>query len=148
MKNSICGANCDQCPSKEVCKGCAETKGCPFGKQCFMANYILTHGMDGYCDFKKSLIDEINALEIPGMGRVSELYPLVGNYVNLEYPLPNGEAVRFLENDQMYFGAQVENLSDENKTTCFGVIGRENFILVSQYGENCSDPQLVAFKRR
>lgn len=45
MKSSLCGANCAACPSKDICPGCAETNGCPFGKQCYVAEYILTGGM-------------------------------------------------------------------------------------------------------
>lgn len=148
MCKSICGINCDKCPSKEHCKGCAQTNGCPFGKQCFMAKYILVGGTEKYEEFKKCLIDEINALNIDGMEKVKELYPLVGNFVNLEYPLPNGETVKFLKNDEMYFGAQTANIFDEEGKTCFGVIARENFILVCEYGENGSDPEIVVFKRR
>ncbi len=38
--------------------------------------------------FKRQLIDEINALHIDGMPRVETLNALVGRFVNLEYPLP------------------------------------------------------------
>lgn len=145
---SICGANCSECPSKESCKGCEQTKGCPYGKQCFIAKYILTGDMEKYEEFKNELIDEINALGIEGMEKVTCLYPLVGNFVNLEYPLPSGEKIKFLKNDEMYLGAQVANLFDENKKTCFGVIARENFILICTYGENGADPELILYKQR
>ncbi len=148
MKNSICGANCAECPSKEACPGCAETNGCPFGKQCFIAEYILTGGTENYQAFKKGLIDEINALKIDGMEPVTELYPLVGHFVNLEYPLPDGKTVTFLKNDEMYLGTQVKNLFDDSEKTCYGVIARENFILVCEYGENAINPELVIYKRR
>lgn len=148
MKSSVCGANCAECPSKENCRGCTETNGCPFGKQCFVAKYILTGGTEAWQTFKKSLIDEINALKIPGMASVTELYPLVGRYVNLEYPLPNGSTVRLLRDDEMYLGAQMENTLSDGKKTCFGVIARERFLLVCEYGENCADPELVLYRRR
>ena len=70
MKESICGANCAECPSKEVCPGCAETKGCPFGKQCYVAKYILTGGMENWLAFKKGLMAEINGLNIDGMEKL------------------------------------------------------------------------------
>ena len=148
MKKSLCGANCAQCPSKEVCPGCAETKGCPFGKQCFLAKYILDDGMESFQDFKRSLIGEVNALHIEGMETVTELYPLVGNFVNLEYPLPNGTQVKFLHNDEMYLGTQVKDLRDDSGKTCFGVIAREHFLLVCRYSENCTDPKIVIYKSR
>lgn len=148
MKNSICGANCAECPSKESCRGCAETNGCPFGKQCYIAKYILTGGMENYQAFKNSLINEINALGIDGMEKVTELYPLVGSYVNLEYPLLNGEKVKFLKDDEVYLGAQVKNLFDDGGKTCFGVIARESFILICTYGENGAFPELILYKHR
>lgn len=148
MKQTICGADCTQCPSREVCPGCAETGGCPFGRPCFVAQYILTGGMEGYQAFKQTLMDGINALNIPGMEPVTELYPLVGHFVNLEYPLPNGETVKLLRDDEMYLGAQVKNRFDEDGKTCFGVVARENFLLVCEYGENCAAPELVAYQRR
>ena len=40
--------------------------------------------------FKRQLIDEINALHIEGMPKVEKLNALVGQYVNLAYPLPGG----------------------------------------------------------
>ncbi len=147
MNESICGANCAECPSKEGCPGCVKTNGCPFGKQCFVARYILTDGMDNYQAFKKSLMDEINALNIDGMENVTELYPLVGNYVNLEYPVPGG-AVKFLKDDEVYLGTQVKNLFDESGKSCFGVIARENFILICTYSVNGTEPELVLYKRR
>ncbi len=147
MKKSLCGANCADCPSSEVCPGCAETNGCPFGKQCYIAKYILLGGMENYLAFKKVLIDEINALQIDGMETVTELYPLVGNFVNLEYPVPGGTA-KFLKDDEVYLGAQVKNLFDESGKTCYGVIARENFILICTYGENAENPELVLYKRR
>lgn len=147
MKESICGANCAECPSKEVCPGCAETNGCPFGKQCFVAKYILTGGMENWQAFKKGLIDEINGLNIDGMEKVTELYPLVGSFVNLEYPIPSG-TVKFLKDDEVYLGAQVKNLFDDSGKSCFGVIARENFILICTYEENGANPEIVTYKRR
>lgn len=148
MKESICGADCARCPSEEVCPGCAETRGCPFGKQCFLAQYILTEGMECYLAFREKLMDEVNALAIDGMEPITALYPLVGSFVNLEYPLPSGERVKFLRDDEVYLGAQVQDLGDDSGKTCFGVIARENFLLVCRYGENADDPQLVAYRSR
>ncbi len=147
MKESLCGANCAVCPSKESCLGCAKTNGCPFGKQCYVAKYILIGGMENYQAFKKEIMDEINALHVDGMEPVTELYPLVGNFVNLEYPVPGGK-VKFLKDDEVYLGAQVKNLFDDSGKTCFGVIARESFLLVCEYGENNANPEIVVYKRR
>lgn len=145
---AICGVHCAECPAQTTCPGCAETNGCPFGKPCFVATYILTGGMENWNAFRKALVDEINSLHIDGMEPVAELYPLVGRFVNLEYPLPNGSTVKFLRDDEMYLGAQVKNTLDDSGKTCFGVIARESFILICTYGENGADPELVVYKRR
>lgn len=147
MSKSICGANCAECLSREECPGCAETNGCPFGKQCYIAKYISIGGMENYTAFKRGLIDEINTIAPAGMGKVSELYPLVGSFVNIEYPLPGG-GVKLLADDEMYLGAQVENTFCEDKDICFGVIARESFIIICEYGKNCENPELVLYKRR
>ena len=46
--------------------------------------------------FKEQLIKEINDLHIKGLPKVEKLNALVGSYVNLGYPLPNGKTVKFL----------------------------------------------------
>lgn len=146
MQKSICGANCAECPSRKTCKGCAETKGCPFEKQCFIAKYILIGGKENYSAFKQGLIGEINSLNIEGMKNISELYPLVGNFINLEYPLPNGNSVKLLSDNEVYLGAQVENPFDGTK--CFGIIARESFLLVCEYEKNGANPEIIIYKRR
>ncbi len=141
MKESLCGASCSECPEENKCSGCSE-------KRCFVANYITVGGIDSYRAFKDGLIKEINSLKIDGMDTVTELYQLVGNYVNLDYILPNGCKVKFLNDDEIYLGAQVRNLFDKDGKTCFGVIARENFLLVCEYGENCTNPEIIVYKRR
>lgn len=148
MKESICGAACEECPSKDICKGCKETNGCPFGKDCYIAKYILIGGMTKYEEFKQGLLDEINAMRIDGMEKVTMLYPLVGRFVNLEYEVPGGEKIKLLKDDEMYLGAQVKNLFDDSGKTCYGVIAREGFILICTYGKNCGNPEIVIYKRR
>lgn len=147
-QKTYCGANCAECPTSENCKGCLETKGCPFGKQCFVANYVQISGEENFLAFKKRIIEEINALNVNGMEKVNDLYPLVGKYVNLEYSLPNGEKVKFLNDDEVYLGVQVKNLFDDDGKTCYGVVARESFILVCEYDENCVNSEIVIYKRR
>lgn len=147
MNESICGAKCAECLSKEVCHGCAVTNGSPYGKPCYVAKYILTSGMENWQAFNQCLIEEINSLHIDGMETVTELLPLVGNFVNLEYPIPSG-TVKFLKDDEVYLGAQVRNLFDESGTTCFGVVARETFILICTYEENGANPEIVTYKKR
>ena len=148
---SICGAICDNCGYgiNNNCKGCASTKGCPFGKQCFIADYILTGGKENYEIFKKQLIDEINELNVPGMPKIDELNPLNGTFVNLSYPMPNGKHIQLLDNNDIYLGNQVEcEFNDDENIRCFGILANMNFILVSEYGPNGDNPELIIYKRR
>lgn len=149
--NSICGANCSNCGygKNNNCKGCKETKGCPFGKQCFIAKYILTGGKESYEQFKKQLIDEINSLDVPGMPKINELNPLNGEFVNLDYPLPNGKTIQFLDDNDIYLGTQVESeFNDGEIIRCFGILANMDFIIISEYGQNGDNPELVIYKKR
>ena len=97
-------------------------------------------------EFKKSLIDEINALHIEGMPKVEKLNSLVGKFVNLEYRLPNGMNVKFLDDNTTYLGNQLEPEFDGER--CFGVLANMEFILICTYGEEGADPELVLYKKR
>lgn len=148
---SICGANCQECGYKKnsTCKGCKETKGCPFGKECFIARYIQTGGKENYEAYKKQLIDEINQIKIPGMPKVEELYALNGAFVNLEYPLTNGKMVKFLNDNEIYLGNQLEcEFNDEELIRCFGIVANMEFILISEYGINGDNPEIILYKKR
>ena len=96
--------------------------------------------------FKDILIGEINALNIEGMTKLTKLNALVGSYVNLEYRLPNGGTVRFLDDNTTYLGNQLE--CEFGGDRYFGVIANMDFILVATYGKNAEDPELVIYKKR
>lgn len=96
--------------------------------------------------FKKQLIEEINALNIDGMPKLTSLSALVGAYVNLEYRLPSGEHVKFLDDKTTYLGNQLESEFEENR--CFGVLANMDFILICTYGIDGADPELVLYKKR
>ena len=96
--------------------------------------------------FKRQLIEEINALHIEGMPRVEKLNALVGSFVNLEYRLPSGYSVKFLDDRTTYLGNQLE--SEFGGDRCFGVLANMDFILVCTYGEGGADPELVLYKKR
>lgn len=146
MCKSICGANCSECPMKTTCKGCENTGGCPFGKQCFIARYIKIGGTEELETFKQNIIDEFNGLNIPGMPKVEKFNALAGSFVNLEYTLPNGEKAKFLDDNSVYLGNQLECEFDSE--TCFGIIAGPDFLLVCTYGENGENPELVTYKKR
>ena len=139
MRESICGANCASCQWNSTCPGCSDEK-------CFIAKYIKTGGKEKYEEFKQTLIGEFNNLGIPGMPKINELYALVGRYVNLEYPLSGGGTVKFLDDNSMYLGNQVECEFGEGR--CYGMIAGLDFLLVCEYGENGANPEIVAYLRR
>lgn len=146
---SICGADCKCCPMNAACRGCETSGGCPFGKPCFIAGYIGTGGMAAYEQFKQQLIEEFNGLNIPGMPEITDLFALNGAFVNLEYPLPGGGNAKLLDDSAIYLGNQVENEFDDGTAKrCYGLVGAPGFLLVSEYGEGGSDPEIVVFKRR
>ena len=97
-------------------------------------------------EFKQKLIGEINDLHIEGMPKVEKLNALVGRYVNLEYRLPNGQKVRFLNDNTTYLGNQLE--CEFGGDRCFGVLANMDFILVCTYAEGGADPELVIYKKR
>lgn len=96
--------------------------------------------------FKRQLVDEINALHIEGMPKVEKLNALVGGYVNLAYPLPNGAAVKFLDDGATYLGTQLE--SEIVEGLCFGVLANMDFILIATYEAEGADPELLLYKKR
>lgn len=96
--------------------------------------------------FKRQLIEEINGLHIEGLPKLEKLNALVGRYVNLPYRLPNGEQVRFLDDETTYLGNQLD--SEFGGDRVFGVLAGMDFIMVSTYETDGKDPKLVLYKRR
>ena len=90
-------------------------------------------GDDGkFEEFKQKLINEIN--------------DLVGKYVNLEYRLPSGLNVKFLDDQVTYLGNQLE--SEIVDGLCFGVIANMDFILICTYEEEGKNPEFIMYKKR
>lgn len=148
---SYCDADCENCGygKDQGCKGCMASEGCPFGKKCFIAQYIKTGGKAAYDSFVRGLIGEINALNIPGLPEITELFPLSGGCVNLAYPMPSGESVKLLDDAALYLGNQVEcEFAAGEDDKCFGIVADMSFILIARYGENGSDPELIAYVKR
>ncbi|MBR6046452.1 MAG: helix-turn-helix domain-containing protein [Ruminococcus sp.] len=96
-------------------------------------------------EFKSMLIEEINALGIEGMPKLTKLNALVGGYVNLAYKLPGGAYAKFLDDGTTYLGNQLEGGPDGR---CYGVLANMDFILISTYGKDCADPELLLYKKR
>ena len=96
--------------------------------------------------FKKTLIDEINALQIEGMPKLEKLNARAGSYVNLAYRLPSGAQVKFLNDQTTYLGNQLASVFGGER--CFGVLANMDFILVCTYEAGGADPELVLYKKR
>ena len=112
----------------------------------YWKRYTNLAGVEKFEEFKNQLIDEINALHVEGMPKVEKLNALVGGYINLEYRLPNGKLVKFLDDGATYLGNQLE--SEFGGDRCFGVLANMDFILICTYGENGADPELILYKKR
>ena len=172
--NTYCGVNCENCPSKENCKGCVATCGSPFGGRCVAAEYCKAGGLEAYRQFKQKLTEEVNALlAAEGLGAVDDLVELVGAYVNLAYPMPSGdrssdvcssdlfelagayvnlayptpggETVKLLNDKNIYLGAQIE-FADLG--VCYGVIADTGFILLCSYSKDGLEPELLVYRKR
>ena len=108
--------------------------------------YVEIGGKEKLEEFKTQLINEFNTLlHIEGLPKVENLNVLSGEFINMEYTLPNGEKVKFLDDKQTYLGSQLESEVDGR---CFGIAGNMDFLLVCTYEENGENPELVIYKKR
>ena len=112
----------------------------------YWKQYKHLAGAEKFEEFKRQLMDEINALQIEGMPKVEKLNALVGGYINLEYRLPNGSCVKFLDDGATYLGNQLA--CEFGGERCFGVAANMDFLLVCTYGKDGADPELVVYKKR
>lgn len=94
---------------------------------------------------KQKYIDEVNALNIPDMPVIDNLFVLQGSFISLEYKM-NGNFFFVLDKDKSYWGTQVEKLNSNGR--CYGIACDEKYILVSEYGKDGADAEIVVLKRR
>lgn len=152
MCKSICGLDCTGCSMKNTCGGCAATDGKPFGGECMVAKCCGNRKDNScgdfsknVCDLKRRLIAEFNTLGIKDMPQVTDLYALVGSFINLKYTLPNGQTVKFWDDKRVYLGNQLEKIGTDR---CYGLTADEDYLLVCEYGEIGEDAQIIVFKMR
>ncbi|MBQ8144346.1 MAG: helix-turn-helix domain-containing protein [Butyricicoccus sp.] len=112
----------------------------------FWKRYAELGGEEKLEEFKNQLIKEFNELHIEGLPEVERLNVLSGSFINLEYPLQNGEKVKFLSDNATYFGNQLA--CEYGGSRCFGLAANMDFLLVCTYGEDGADPELVLYKKR
>jgi len=112
----------------------------------FWKRYAELGGEEKFEEFKKQLMEEFNALNLEGLPKVESLNVLSGRFINLEYELPNGERVRFLDDNAAYLGNQLP--CEFGGDRCFGIAANMEFLLVCTYGADGEDPELVLYKKR
>lgn len=135
---------CKNCGRRAECPGCSETGGRPYGGGCIAAQCVQEKGHETFLALKKALMEEINALGIPDL-HVDDLNLLPGHYVNLEYPLPNGQKIKLLSDGSIYLGNQIERPSSDR---CYGVVADTEYILVCEYACGGADPVIILYKKR
>ena len=107
--------------------------------------YVEIGGQEKLEEFKQQLIGELNALLVlEGLPRVEQLNVLSGAFINLEYRLPNGAVVKFLDDNAAYLGSQLEGEAG----MCYGIAANMDFLLICRYEENGENPELVVYKKR
>ena len=94
---------------------------------------------------KQALIDEVNALGIKDMPKIDNLFSLTGSFINQEYNF-NGNMIKLFDDKANYWGNQVEKQGVEGR--CFGIACDERYIVVSEYGKDGVDAEIVMVKRR
>ena len=113
----------------------------------FFEKYRELGGKEKFEEFKRQLIHEFNTLlHIEGLPKVENLNVLSGSFINLEYRLPNGQIVKFLDDNATYLGSQLE--CEFGGDRCFGIAANMEFLLVCTYEENGENPELVIYKKR
>lgn len=141
--NSICGIDCTKCELNSTCNGCAATGGRPFGSECLVAQ-CCKRGGTVLNELKEKLIAAFHALHIQDMEEVTELHALKGSFANIEYALPNGQMVKFWDDNKIYLGNQ---LYKEGSDRCYGFIADEKYLMVSEYSGYGADAEIIVFKR-
>lgn len=141
----------DVCAKHMVNENCSEAQARSYMKELlpkldYWKRYDELSDKGQFDEFKRKLMQEINDLHIEGLPKVEKLNALVGKYVNLEYRIPNGTMVKFLDDEKTYLGNQLE--SEFGGDRCFGVIASMDFILVATYEAGGKNPELVVYKKR
>ena len=56
---------------------------------------------------------------------------------------------KILDDNDMYLGNQVKSkFNDGEVIRCFGILANMNFILISEYGPNGDNPEIIIYKKR
>lgn len=143
LNDSTTSKEIDGVFNEEYCKWCYNDGEFTLD---FWKKYSELGGEAEFESFKKNLINEFNDLDVEGLPKVENLNVLSGSFVNLEYTLPNGTVVKFLDDSATYLGNQLPCEFGGNR--CFGIVANTSFLLVCTYEEDGNNPELVVYKRR
>lgn len=95
-------------------------------------------------ELKGKLLAAFNELGIQDMEKVTDLYPLVGAVINIEYALPNGQVVKFWDDGGIYLGYQMRKKDSDRS---YGIVADEEYLMVSEYSGYGEDAKVVVFKK-
>ena len=144
LEDSVISKEIDGNFNEEYCKWCYRKGDFTLD---IWKQYMKIGGKERFEQFKQQLIDEFNTLlNIEGLPKVENLNVLPGSFINLEYQLPNGQKVKFLDDNATYLGNQLE--CEFGGDRCFGIAAGMDFLLVCTYEENGANPELVLYKKR
>lgn len=143
LNDSTTSKEIDGVFNEEYCKWCYNDGEFTLD---FWKKYSELGGEEEFENFKKDLISEFNELAVEGLPKVESLNVLSGSFVNLEYTLPNGTVVKFLDDSATYLGNQLP--CEFGGDRCFGIVANTTFLLVCTYEEDGINPELVVYKKR
>lgn len=148
-----CGMNLEECNisketngdfNEEYCKWCYSDGDFTLD---FWKQYIKIGGIKKFEEFKNQIINEFNSiLGIEGLPKIENLNVLSGSFINLEYILPNGNVVKFLDDKASYLGSELE--CEFGGDRCFGIAANMDFLLICTYEKDGKNPELVMYKKR
>ncbi len=92
----------------------------------------------------QSLIEKFNSLGIEDMPTLTKLYGHKGDFVNIECKLPNGEIAKILDDNKMYYVAELPKTGSER---CYGLVTDKKQIAVFEYSKGGTDAELVIWKK-
>lgn len=148
-----CGMNLEECNisketngdfNEEYCKWCYSDGDFTLD---FWKQYIKIGGIEKFEEFKNQIINEFNSiLGIEGLPKIENLNVLSGSFINLEYILPNGNVVKFLDDKASYLGSELE--CEFGGDRCFGIAANMDFLLICTYEKDGKNPELVMYKKR
>ena len=144
LQDEITSKGKDGLFNEEYCKWCYADGDFTMD---FWKQYINVGGKERFVEFKNKIINEFNTLLcIEGLPKVTDLNVLPGYFVNLEYRLPNGQMIKFLDDNATYLGSQLE--CEFGGDRCFGIVANMEFLLVCTYEKDGANPELVVYKKR